>query len=391
MPTGHPVRIRRAAAGALALALALGSATSAGARDVDVESALASLGDTGFSLATGSAGMLPMGSTTDLIGSVGSANFPILPASVEPVGTPSQVDPSIETTEFLGIERYDGPNDEYEYWSVQSAAMQRVVTVEVIRSRGEGPAPVLYMLDGVGAPIHSTGWNHVAHMHERMADENVHMVNPAGAFASFYSDWESEDPVLGNHRWETFLTDELPPIVEERLSTNGKAAVAGCSMGAQAAMHLAAQHEDIYDGVMALSGNYSTTDELGYQTVRLSVQTRGGNLDNMWGPRGSERWRYHDTISHAEKLRGRAVYMSVGNGVIGPDDPGEYGSEPWAMVFGIALERGSHEATKSFERALKAADVEYAVDYHPTGLHTWGTFMRTFDDGWEYIKPALAG
>ena len=109
----------------------------------------------------------------------------------------------------------------------------------------------------------------------------------------------------------------------------------------------------------------------------------------MWGPRGSEQWQYHDTLSQAEKLRGRAVYMSTGNGVIGPEDPGEYGSERWAMVFGIALERGSYEATKAFEQALIEADVEYAVDYHPTGLHSWGTFMRGFDNGWEYIKPAL--
>lgn len=380
---------RRILAVALATLLTTGLAAPSAAQDVDVDAALGSLGDVAFTAATGSSGLLPVGSTANVIGSVGSADFPIVGGSVEEVGTPSRVDSDISTTEFLGIDRTDGPNGEYEYWSVQSAAMQRVVTVEVIRSRGQGSAPVLYLLDGVGAPEYSTGWNHVAHMHERMADENVHMVNPAGAFASFYSDWQKEDPVLGNHRWETFLTEELPPIVDERLSTNGKSAIAGCSMGAQAAMHLAAQNEDLYDGVVALSGNYSTMDERGYQTVRLSVETRGGTLDNMWGPRGSEQWRYHDTISHAEKLRGRAVYMSAGSGVIGPEDPGEYGSNRWAMVFGIALERGSHEATKAFEKALKAADVEHAVDYLPTGLHNWATFMKGFDAGWEHIKPAL--
>lgn len=398
MSTSHPHAVgsgapstaaRRILACVLATLLATGLTAPAAAQDVDLDAALGSLGDVAFTAATESAGLLPVDSTANLLRSMGSADFPVVSGSVEEVGTPSRVDPDITTTELIGLERTDGPNDEYEYWSIQSAAMQRVVTVEVIRSRGEGAAPVLYLLDGVGAPERSTGWNHVADIHERMADENVHMVNPTGAFASFYSDWEREDPVLGNHGWETFLTEELPPIIDAELPTNGRSAIAGCSMGAQAAMHLAAQHEDLYDGVMAFSGSYSTTDELGYQTVRLSVESRGGTLDNMWGPRGSERWRYHDTISHAEKLRGRAVYMSAGNGVIGPEDPDEYGSERWAMVFGIALERGSHEATKAFERALVEADVEYSVDYHPTGLHSWGTFMRTFDEGWEYIKPAL--
>ncbi|MGN0102218.1 MAG: alpha/beta hydrolase [Dietzia sp.] len=388
MPTPSSPFRRAAGAGALALALVAVSVAPATAADGRTGSS-SSVGEVAFDAVSGSLEQVPVGSTAALLGSVGSSDVPIVPMSVEEVGVPSEVDPTITETEFLGISRYDGPGDVYEYWSVQSAAMQRVVTVEVVRSRGEGAAPVMYMLDGVGAPEYSTGWNHVADIHEVMADENVHIVNPAGAFASFYSDWEKEDPVLGNHKWETFLTEELPAIVAEELDTNGRSAIAGNSMGAQAAMHLAAQHPDIYDAVIALSGNYSTLDPLGYQTVRLSVVTRGGDLDNMWGPRGSERWRYHDTISHPEKLRGTAVYMSAGNGDIGPEDPGEYGSEKHAMWFGIVLERGVNEATRKFSRALTDAGVTHRADYGTTGLHNWATFMRHFDDGWEYIKPAL--
>lgn len=388
MPTLSSSFCRAAGAGALALALVAVSVAPATAEDGRSGSS-SSVGEVAFDAVSGSLEQVPVGSTAALLGSVGSSDVPIVPMSVEEVGVPSEVDPTITETEFLGISRYDGPGDVYEYWSVQSAAMQRVVTVEVVRSRGEGAAPVMYMLDGVGAPEYSTGWNHVADIHEVMADENVHIVNPAGAFASFYSDWEKEDPVLGNHKWETFLTEELPPIVAAELNTNGRSAIAGNSMGAQAAMHLAAQHPDIYDAVIALSGNYSTLDPLGYQTVRLSVVTRGGDLDNMWGPRGSERWRYHDTISHPEKLRGTAVYMSAGNGDIGPEDPGEYGSEKHAMWFGIVLERGVNEATRKFSRALTDAGVTHRADYGTTGLHNWATFMRYFDDGWEYIKPAL--
>lgn len=383
-------RLRAVALGALLpLTLTLAFTAPAGAQEFDIDAALGPFADGGFTAATESAGLLAAGAAAELLAMVGAPELPIAGGLVEEVGTPSRVDPDITTTEFLGIERTDGPNDEYEYWSVQSAAMQRVVTVEVIRSRGEGSAPVLYLLDGVEAPESSTGWNQFAHIHERMAHENVHMVNPAGAFGSFYSDWEMEDPVLGNHKWETFLTEELPPIVEAELATNGKSAIAGSSMGAQAAMHLATHHEDLYDGVIGLSGNYSTLDERGYQTVRLSVESRGGNLDNMWGPRGSEQWQYHDTISHVAKLRDRAVYMSVGNGVIGPDDPGEYTDDRWAMVFGIALERGAQESTQAFAGALIEAGIDHAVDYFPTGLHNWATFMTGFDAGWEHIKPVL--
>ena len=386
MPLGTIIRRSIAAPTALALALAIAPAGPVSAQEGAID--VSSLGSVGTDLIPGSLGLLPVGSTTELLGSVGSSDIPVAAGSMDTsIGTPSRVDPGIETTELLGIEQNAG--DAYEYWSIQSAAMKRVVTVEVVRSRGEGAAPVLYMLDGVEAPSPRTGWNRSGDIHEVMADKNVHLVNPAGAYASYYSDWEVEDPALGNHKWETFLTKELPLIVESQLTTNGRSAVAGNSMGAQSAMHLAAQHPGLYDAVMAFSGNYSTMDELGYQTLRLSVETRGGDIDNMWGPRGSERWEYHDTISHPEKLKDTTVYLSAANGVVGPEDPSNYGGQVYNLWFGIVLERGSFEATKAFARALDRAGVDYQADYLETGLHNWSTFMRNVEKGWAYIEPSL--
>ncbi|MGI9586712.1 alpha/beta hydrolase family protein [Dietzia sp. Alg238-R159] len=269
--------------------------------------------------------------------------------------------------------------------------MQREITVEVVPSRGTGDAPVLYMLDGVGAPIRSTGWAHQAYIADRMKDENVHVVNPAGAYASYYTDWEEIDPVLGNNKWETFLTEELPAIVDERLNTNDKAAVGGISMGAQAAMHLAATHPDVYDAVMSFSGFYSTMDALGYQTVRLSVETRGGDVENMWGPHRSARWAENDTISHPEGLRGKAVYFSAGNAEIGPDDVKQYGANYQDLIIGLVLEMGVYENSKAFEKALDRAGIEHKVDFADTGLHNWPNFLKNFESGWDYIKPALYG
>lgn len=335
-------------------------------------------------------GSVSLGDTAELLGEVGSSEFPPIGAgSVEDAVTPSPVDPDITTTEFRGIERYRGADNEYEYWTVTSAAMQREITVEVVRSSGEGPAPVLYMLDGVGAPVSSTGWNHQAGIADRLSEENVHVVNPAGAPASYYSDWNETDPVLGRNKWETFLTEELPGVVAEQLETTDRSAIGGISMGGQAAMHLAANHPDIYSGVMSFSSNYSTMDQLGYQTIRLSVETRGGNMDNMWGPHGSEKWKYHDTVSHPEKLRDTAVYFSAGSGAIGPDDLEEYGERVERILAGTILERGALEGSKRLERALDGAGVEHRVDYSETGLHNWSNFLKNFDAGWNHIKPAL--
>ena len=376
-------RSRLATAGALAFALALGSASPALAQSDDLDpTALGLDPETIVEIA----GSLPVGSTAGSIGSVGSADFPLNAGSSSPVGTPRPVDPTITETRYVDTIKEEAG---YEYWLVTSKAMQREVVVEVVPAAGDGPAPVLYMLDGVDSPEGNSGWRHQAGIKERLAEDNVHMVAPTGAYAAYWTDWEEADPKLGFNKWETFLTEELPGIVEDRLKTNGKNAVGGISMGGQAAMHLAATH-DLYDAVMSMSGYYSTMDQLGYQTIRLSVETRGGDVEKMWGPHRTERWQENDTISHPEKLDGKAVYFSSGSGVPGADAALPfYQADPTQIPVGIVLERGVLEGTKAFEKKLDAEGIEHRVDYLDTGMHNWHTFLRTFDDGWDYIKTSL--
>lgn len=375
-------------AGALAAALTIGTASPAVAQ-IDTSSIGEEEADALFS----AAGSLPLGSTTELLTAFGSADLPLGPGSSSPLyGVVRPVDESINTAQFIEVVETDGV---YEKWLVHSAAMQREVILEVVPAEGDAPAPVLYLLDGVDSPDGHTGWS----IHDKLGDDNVHLVAPTGAYASFFSDWEKEDPNLGNHKWETFLTDELPGIYAEGLAERDelagmtdKAGIAGISMGAQAAMHLAATHPEIYDGVMSFSGYYSTMDPLGYQTIRLTVETRGGDMDNMWGPHGSERWLHHDTIAHPEGLENSKVYFSAGNGEFLPEDMAPYKDDDiQGMFLGILLERGVYEGTKDFERVLKREGIDHKVVYTETGVHNWYNFMKTFDQGWDYIRPALFG
>ena len=374
-------RLAAATAGALTLTLTVGTAGPAAAQDIDVSS----LGEQGVGSALEVIGSLPVGSTAGLIGSVGSADFPLGAGSTTPLhGEPrphKDVDePGVVSKETVGS---------YEYWVVDSYAMQREVVVEVVPSGSDGPAPVLYLLDGVDSPESHSGWRSMAKVDTRpIAHDNVHIVAPTGAYASYWTDWISDDPLLGTYKWETFLTEELPGIVASQLDVTDRAAVGGISMGGQAAMHLAATHE-MYDAVMSFSGNYSTMDPLGYQTLRMTVETRGADVDNMWGPHGSEQWRANDTVSHVDGLDGKRVYFSAGNGVIGPDDLGAYGEDVPSLAVGLVLERGVLEGSRAFEQALRRAGVAHRVDYSETGLHNWVNFMKNFDAGWEYIEPAL--
>lgn len=376
----RPRHVAASAAGALVLALTAGSLTPAAAQ-IDPSS----LGESGVETALEVIGSLPVGSTAGLIGSVGSADFPLSSGSIEPLrGTP-RPPKDVEAAGFVSKTTVGA----FEYWVVDSYAMQREVVVEVLPSKSDGPAPVLYLLDGVDSPESHSGYRSMAKVDTRpIADDNVHIVSPTGAYASYWTDWQENDPLLGNYKWETFLTEELPGIVASQLETTGKNAVGGISMGAQAAMHLAASY-DMYDAVMSFSGNYSTMDALGYQTMRLTVETRGADVDNMWGPRGSDEWVRNDTISHVEGLDGKAVYITSGNGVLAADDMAVYRDDVQALAVGVVLERGVLEATEKFERALDKAGVEHEVVYTPTGAHNWSNFLKNFDAGWDYIKGDL--
>lgn len=373
-------RLATTTAGALAVALTVGSASPAVAQ-IDPSS----LGEGGMETALEVIGSLPVGSTAELIGSVGSADFPLDSGSTTPLyGEPR---PPKDVSQVAVIDTWEAEG--YDYWLVDSVAMQREVVVEVMKSKSNDPAPVLYLLDGVDSPEGHSGWRSMADVDARpIANDNVHVVSPTGAYASYWTDWQSDDPLLGNYKWETFLTDELPGIVADQLEVTGKNAVGGISMGGQAAMHLAATY-DMYDAVMSFSGNYSTMDQLGYQTLRLTIETRGADVNNMWGPHGSEQWRKNDTISHVDGLDGKGVFFSAGSGVLGPEDLAVYGADVQSLAVGMLLERGVLEGTTAFEQALSRADVEHEVVYTPTGAHNWVNFMNNFDAGWNYIKGDL--
>ncbi|WP_291082605.1 alpha/beta hydrolase family protein [Dietzia sp. UBA5065] len=386
---------RRAAAGALAAAMLLGSSVPASAQiggGIDTSS----LGLEEVEMIGSAVGSLPLGSTLGSLGSAGSTNIPLGGAGsyVELPNPPRPPDESITSTDLRSITQHG----DYEHWLVTSAAMQREIVLEVLpsRVRDAGPAPVLYLLDGVDSVEGNSGWRRAGNLPVRMAGENVHLVTPTGGPSTYWSDWQSNDEVFGYNKWETFLTKELPGLVTRELNSretkhNGKNGIAGASMGAQAAMHLAATHPELYRGVMALSGYYSTTDELGYQSIRASVDGRGGDSANMWGRRGSDLWKYHDTISHVEGLDGTAVYFATGGLAISEGDRRNYGDDYFSMLQGLLLEKGVIEGTKSFSRELDRHGIAHHVDYGEEGLHGWQTFVDYIMPGWHHIESALQG
>lgn len=391
---------------ALAVASALTASTASPASALSDSDVLAPGGSVdevmrdliiGSSQNPGSSGLL-LDATLGSLDLVGSSEVPLSgPLLSSDDRYPLDTEPSITTARIVDRqaepERYQvAPGEKrVQRWTVASPAMQRNVSVEVMLAPDpERAAPILYLLDGIDAPRRS-GWIGIGGAQEVLGRENVHVVIPTEAPGSWYSDWVSEDPALGLNMWETFITDELNPLLEKELNFNGRRGIGGLSMGASGAVHLANSNPELFDAVFGISGCYSPVSPMGRQIVNIVTGSRGGNVENMWGPFGSDEWKNHDVVADPEGLRDQAVYLSAANGTINEEDYARYEGNPFFdMAAGTFLERGVLSCTEELDRAMTARGMDHhRVDYKGEGVHNWANFNAQLAPAWEHILPAL--
>ncbi|MFF3223758.1 alpha/beta hydrolase [Nocardia suismassiliense] len=263
---------------------------------------------------------------------------------------------------------------------VYSPSMDRVVTNRVIRATG-GPAPTLYLLTGIGGGVDGISWWDDTDVREFFADKHVNVVMPVGGAFSLYTDWIADDPAVGRNRWQTYLTRELPGVLDAELGTTGRNAIAGVSMSGGSAVDLAIQAPEVYSAVAAYSGCPWSADAVGAAMVNAQVLRGGGNTANMWGAPGSELWRAHDAFANASALAGKAIYLSAATGTPGAIDQGGLTFPP--------LEAIASSCTASFAGRLAQLGVPAVHINRPEGAHTWGQFETDLHDSWPLLAGAL--
>lgn len=278
-------------------------------------------------------------------------------------------------------------------WHIISPAMGRVVEVQVIPATDlSKPAPMLYLLDGVDAAADSE-WFTEGEIDQFFREKHVTVVLPTEAPGSLYLDWHADDEALGRNMWETFLTQELPPLLEnhETLNFNGKRGIGGLSMGAAGAVTLANRNPELYDGVFGISGCYSHTTPAGEIMVRNIVETRGGDLDNLYGPDRERRSREFDVEADPSGLEDMAVYLATSQGAASEADRLRFANVPaQILVLGMVLEQGSHSCTMALDEAMQDAGMTHQkVEIRRDGFHYWPTFNLYVGPAWDHIKPAL--
>ncbi|MFC0316539.1 alpha/beta hydrolase [Gordonia phosphorivorans] len=314
------------------------------------------------------------------------------------VGTPAGVasaDPAAGESRVTGSSDY-GP--QRELVTVYSASMGRTIPLDVLRPADRSkPAPVFYLLNGAGGGEDTASWANRTNYQDFFANKHVNVVTPLKGAFSYYTDWQKADPVLGVQKWQTFLTKELPPVMDAYLKSNGKNAVAGISMAGTTVLNLAIAAPKLYTMAASYSGCARTSDPLGERYIRTVIEDRGkADARNMWGAYGGPGWRKNDPYLNASKLRGTKIYLSSNSGLPGQDESVDVGSSVGEgvaladrVILGGGIEAVTNVCTQQMAEKLRSLNIPATVVIRPTGTHSWGYWERELHASWPAIARSL--
>ncbi|GAA1482395.1 hypothetical protein GCM10009624_28350 [Gordonia sinesedis] len=278
---------------------------------------------------------------------------------------------------------------------VSSPAMREQIKLSVLTpAQPTGPRPTVYLLDGAGATNDVSDWITKGRAGRFFAGKNVTVVLPTGGKGSFYTDWMKTDPKLGRPMWETFLTEELPPLIDKRFNGTGRNAVIGLSMGGQAAFALTVRKPSLYQGLASLSGCPPVSGPANEAYVRTTVARDGGDATNMWGPFGTAGWQAHDPAQNMDRIRGKDIFLAAGSGAVGPldlqrrIDPKE-GPPIAVTASSSALEAGAYRCSLEFAAQMRSAGVRYTDGFRLIGTHTWAYWERDLPAAWATVSRNL--
>ncbi|MFI6865903.1 alpha/beta hydrolase [Nocardia sp. NPDC050406] len=283
---------------------------------------------------------------------------------------------------------------------VYSAAMEQYFPVDVRRPADASvPRPTLYLLNGADGGEGSANWQTKTDIVDNfLADKNVNVVQPIGGAFTYYTDWINEDPQRGKIKWRTFFTEELPPLIDAALGTNGVNAIAGLSTSGTTVLNLPIHKPGLYKAVAAYSGCAQTSDPVGREFVSLAVDLWGkGDAEDMYGPVGAPAWAENDPVLHAEGLRDLDMYLSTGSGLPGVHDvlDGEYsaGRGPQALanqlVIGGIIEAATNFCTHNLKTKLDSLGIPATYNFRDTGTHSWGYWHDDFIHSWPVLARGL--
>lgn len=158
--------------------------------------------------------------------------------------------------------------------------------------------PVLYLLHGCCDTYLS--WTRSTDIEQLTRKRDLLVVMPDGGPVGFYSNWRT------GPQWETFHTQELPQLLAAQYRANGKAAIAGVSMGGLGALGYAARHPGMYSAAASFSGIVHTRLSSDASQGYLGLVSSQGTPDPLalWGDPDADAatWKQHNPYDLAPQL-----------------------------------------------------------------------------------------
>lgn len=211
------------------------------------------------------------------------------------------------------------------------------------------------------------------------------------ANSGYWSDWYN-DGTFGPPEYETFVIEQLIPLIDARFRTLGDRshrAIFGISMGGYGSMMLAARHPDLFAAAATLSGAVDSNIPLNGSVLSISSTFDGAPVDAIYGPRATQevRWRGHNPTDLASNLGDLDLQVRTANGVLNPEIGEGAGANDAASCF---VEGGVYNASINFHEMLDSLGLEHDWKDYGNGCHTVPNFKREVIDTLASFKGLLA-
>ena len=215
-------------------------------------------------------------------------------------------------------------------------------------------------------------------------NKNVNVVSPLGGAFSWYTDWVDDR----SKQYQTYMTKELPPLINAQYKTNGKNAVGGLSSTGGTAIDYAIQAPGLYRAVGSYSGFPAPSDP-GAAERLADPRRRRRECRRHVGSRSAARcgWRTTRRRTSPNSRASRCTPPRRAAARATSTDCRQ-ASEQLHRRTHRGHRRRQHQDSSPTPPAAAGVPVTYVV--RPEGSHTWGLFESEMQESWNTtIGPAL--
>jgi S-formylglutathione hydrolase FrmB len=280
--------------------------------------------------------------------------------------------------------------------TIDSTALGHTASVRVILPSRIGRLPhaswpTLYLLHGGYGNY--TDWARNSAIADLTRTRDVLVVMPDGGKLGFYTDWWARGG--SKPGWETFHLTELPQILERGLRAGDRRAIAGLSMGGFGAVSYAARRPGFFRAAASFSGTLDTlhpsvepvsSGTFAAWLLQAHYAPNGYDPLSLFGDPTAQRavWAAHNPADLVADLRGTKLFVSCGNGHVGPLDPPDTDPASVAVQYEAAQSRQNREF---FERA-RGLGLDIAFDIY-AGSHSWPYWARELEKAFPLLMRAI--